>query len=60
MKGGLRKHTLNLREGDWDYLTSVLRPQDVDTSVFIRRLVSQTVDTYRHAQTPLPKEPLDV
>lgn len=60
MKGGLQKHTLNLRAGDWAYLTSILQPQDVETSVFVRRLVSQTVDTYRQSQTPMPKEPLDV
>lgn len=47
----LQKHTLNLRRGDWDYLSSVFGPQGIDTSTVIRRVVAQTVDHIRAHET---------
>ena len=47
MKKPLQKHTLNLREGDWDYLESIFKPNGIDVSFVIRSLVSKLVDTKR-------------
>lgn len=43
----LQKKTLHFREGDWDYLTQVFRPNGVATSVAVRRIVSNYVDALR-------------
>lgn len=43
----LQKVTLNLREGDWEYMTSILAPSGVHTSTFVRLLVSRRVDELR-------------
>lgn len=43
----LQKHTLNLREGDFDYLESTYRDSGTPTSHVIRVLVSKHVDTLR-------------
>lgn len=52
MKADLRKHTLNLREGDWDYLESICKPQGISTSEVVRVLVSNYVDKKRAQETP--------
>ena len=51
MSRDFRKHTLNLREGDWDYLTSLLEPHSIPTAVFIRNLVSRQVDSLRSRES---------
>jgi hypothetical protein len=43
----IKKHTLNLREGDWDYLESIARGKCIPTSLVIRTLVSNKVDELR-------------
>lgn len=43
----LKKHVLNLREGDWDYITSMYANRGIPTSVVIRTLVSKFVDERR-------------
>lgn len=55
MPDELKKHTLNLRAGDWDYLESVLSPNGISTSMFLRKQVSAIVDSWRSNQTPLPE-----
>lgn len=58
MKKDLQKHTLNLRPGDWDYIESVYIPQGVATSVIIRTIVSNYVDSLKAKET-LPRLELD-
>lgn len=53
----LRKHTLNLREGDWDYLVTVFRPQGVDVSFVVRKIVSNYVDELRQREGPQADAP---
>ncbi len=53
----LVKQTLNLREGDWDYLTEVFRPKGTTTSEVVRQLVSNLVDKLRAAETPDTAKP---
>lgn len=43
----LQKHTLNLREGDWEYIESVFQARGVPTSTVVRRIVSRFVETLR-------------
>ena len=49
---GLHKHTLNLREGDWDYIESVYLPKGLATAVVIRTIVSNLVDRLRKQEEP--------
>lgn len=44
MRADIRKHTLNLREGDWDFLESIYKPNGIPTAVAIRTLISNFVD----------------
>ena len=64
LKGDLKKHTLFLREGDWDYLESIFRPNGVSTSVAVRTLVSNYVDKKkeeeRKAAGAVPPLDLDI
>jgi len=46
----LRKHTLNLREGDWDFLESMFIPNGIPTSVAVRTIISNYVDRKRAEQ----------
>lgn len=46
-KVDLQKHTLNLRSGDWDYITARFHPKGKDTSTVIRSIVSKFVDAIR-------------
>jgi len=50
------KHTLFLREGDWDYITEVYGPRQIPTSKVVRSIVSQFVDRLRESEgeTKLP------
>jgi hypothetical protein len=48
-----RKHTLNLREGDWDYLSEVFRPHGIPVAVVIRRKISAFVDELRRKEGPV-------
>ena len=48
----LQKHTLNLREGDVDYLAQVYAPKDIAVSLVIRRIVSQHVDGLKRKEGP--------
>ncbi len=55
MRAQLRKHTLFLREGDWDYLESIYKTQGLNTSVIVRTLVSNHVDKLRSREDqPIP------
>ena len=57
MKADLQKHTLHLREGDWDYLESIFKPNGIATSVAIRSIVSNFVDEKRRQeQAKAPSE----
>lgn len=51
MPENLRKHTLNLRDGDWDYLSTVYKSQGYDTSRVIRDLVSRMVDNLKENES---------
>lgn len=55
MKADLQKHTLHLREGDWDYLESMFKPNGIATSVAIRTLVSNFVDKKRKEEAAFIK-----
>jgi hypothetical protein len=46
----LKKHTLFLRDGDWDYLTEVYSSRRIATSDVVRTLVAQFVDKLREAE----------
>jgi len=46
----LKKHTMNFRQSDWDYLTSVYRNRGVSTSFVIRRIVSDYVNRLREKE----------
>lgn len=56
MKADLQKHTLYLREGDWDYLESLFRQSGIATSLVIRTLVSNYVDKKRKEYEPQASE----
>lgn len=47
----LKKHTLFLRDGDWDYLTEVYGPRRIATSDVVRTVVAQFVDNLRAAES---------
>lgn len=47
MKTAIKKHTLNLRDGDWDYLESMFKPNGIATAVAVRTLISTFVDKKR-------------
>lgn len=51
-KEPLQKKTLNLREGDWDYIESCYKQRGVDTSVVVRTIVSDFVDRMRKREKP--------
>lgn len=44
MPDKLQKHTLNLREGDWEYLETVYSRQMTPVSAVVRKIVSTYVD----------------
>ena len=48
MRADLRKHTLNLREGDWDFLESIFKPNGIPTAVAVRTIISNFVDKKRN------------
>lgn len=50
MRSEIKKHTLNLRAGDWDYLESMFKPNGVSTAIVIRTLVSNFVDKKRNEE----------
>lgn len=56
MKRDLSKHTLNLREGDWNYLESVYQQQGVATAAIVRALVSRHVDDLRAKEQAIPPQ----
>lgn len=45
-----RKHTLHLREGDWDYLTSAFGPRGISTSYVVRQTIANLVDGLREKE----------
>ena len=47
MKASIKKHTLNLRDGDWDYLESMYKPNGIATAVAVRTIISNFVDKKR-------------
>lgn len=47
MKTAIKKHTLNLRSGDWDYLESMYKPNGIATAVAVRTILSNFVDKKR-------------
>jgi len=57
-----KKHTLWLRDGDWDYLESVFAPNGTSTSEAIRTLVSSYVDKLRERERAVSgdQEPVKV
>lgn len=60
----LQKVTLNLREGDWEFLAAHFSQKTTSPSFVIRKLVSTFVDRKRAEQAQelklLPQENLDV
>ena len=58
----LHKHTLNLRDGDFDYLATVYGPAGMEASVAIRTIVAAHVDRLRRneiVQQPIVEINLD-
>lgn len=53
------KHTMNLREGDLDYLSQAYSDRGVSATAVIRRLVSAHVDALRRKE-PTPDLQLGV
>lgn len=53
MSEQLQKHTLNLREGDIEFLTQVYRTKGIPVSLIVRRTVSNLVDRLRRQETPI-------
>jgi hypothetical protein len=49
----LKKHTLNLREGDYEYLTSLFEPQGLKTAHVIRNIIARTVDGFRENESKI-------
>jgi hypothetical protein len=60
MSDHLQKHTLNLRRGDWEFITSLAKPQGVDTSLVVRKLVSKFVDEQRSLEAPVDTTKFEV
>lgn len=52
----LEKKTLYFREGDWDFLESIMRPNGIATSVAIRSIISTFVDKRRSQLSPTTVE----
>lgn len=50
MRASIKKHTLNLRDGDWDYLESMFKPNGVATAQAVRTIVSNYVDKKREEE----------
>lgn len=46
-RDSLQKHTLNLREGDWDYITARFASKGHHTSTIVRTVVSRFVDAMK-------------
>lgn len=53
MKADIKKHTLNLRAGDWDYLESMFKPNGIATAVAVRTIISNFVDKKRQEEQRL-------
>jgi hypothetical protein len=53
MKADLKKHTLHLRDGDWDFLESAFKPNGIPTSVAVRTIISNYVDKKRKEEQEL-------
>lgn len=49
----LQKVTLNLRAGDWDYLSTLCAPRGIATAVAIRNIISARVDELRAREEPI-------
>lgn len=56
MRTAIHKHTLNLRDGDWDYLTSMFKPNGIATAVAVRTIISNFVDKKRTEEARLPRQ----
>ena len=55
----LKKHTLHLRDGDFDYIQSIYHRHAIGASLVIRTLVANFVDSKR-AQEDESGEPVSV
>ena len=49
----LEKKTLNIRKGDWDFLTDIYQPRGLSTSEVVRKIISLHVEHIRSKQTPI-------
>lgn len=49
----LKKHTLNLRDGDYEYLTSLFEPQGLKAAAVIRNLIARSVDSFRENESKI-------
>lgn len=56
----LQKHTMNLREGDFDYIDSMFRSRSIPASLVIRTLVSNFVDGKRAEEALAEQATLDL
>lgn len=52
----LERKTLHFRQGDWDFLESVFRPNGIATSVAIRTIISRWVDARRQPDAALNED----
>ena len=53
IKTDIKKHTLNLRNGDWDFLESMFKPNGIATAVAVRTIISNYVDKKREEERRL-------
>lgn len=52
-KMNLKKHTLHLRAGDFDYLSTICAEHNVPTVTLVRRIISRYVDDLRKKEAPM-------
>jgi len=55
-----KKHTLYLRDGDFDFIRDIYEPKGVPASHVIKAIVSKFVDNIRATAQPLPKNLEDI
>jgi hypothetical protein len=52
MKSRLQKHTLLLREGDYNEISTVFAPKGIPAAEVIRKVISDFVDRFQSEETP--------
>ena len=54
----LKKHTINLREGDYDYLATICQSRALPVSNLIRSIISAYVDNLKQQEGRISFEDL--